>query len=315
MEVDLTLESDSEPEIMIVDAPSTRRAKVPALKPPVLKPPAPTPPTSKLPGSDTAHSNPLQAPHDEIDLISPEQTPPREIEDNPLQYLPTPELQVPPTPELRYPSERSVDPIQSRSHSLVPGFGAMRLGARTPNTHPAFPIVEPTPFTHRLGPPNPPCQSQPQLLPPVLRPSQGSIIGEHLLKATSESRAVRIIGVPELEANGWIFEEREQEVEFQPVTKNKGKGRALGERTRDWTPLVQREERARVAEREHASGQPPAAQKRSVFCLIPPPKETPKTAWTPALYPSRQPRKRAAIKKGPAVPTVKVEDTSFYLAS
>ncbi|KAG8726465.1 hypothetical protein FRC12_023384 [Ceratobasidium sp. 428] len=188
----------------------------------------------------------------------------------------------------------------------------MRLGTPTRNTRPAFPFPEPTPFAHRFGAPDFPHQPRTRPLPPALRSSQVSILAEHLLEVTTECRAVRTIGIRELKANGWTLERREQEVALlinaQPV--NKGKERALGERTRDWAPLVQREEMAKTAEQEHTSGQPPAAQKRSVFHLIPPPVDTSKTVWTPAVHPPRQPRKRSAV---PRDPTVKVESLELSL--
>ncbi|KAG9104249.1 hypothetical protein FRC06_004233 [Ceratobasidium sp. 370] len=292
-QVDLTVDSDSDPEIIVIDDPGT----------PV--------------------SNPPPAPLHEIILISPDQTPPRETLDessltnqdpnNPLQYLPTPELQYLPTPELRYPSEQSATSLQRRSQSCVPDLSSMNLGTPARKACPVFPFPDPTPYVRLLGPSDPPDRPRTRPLPPGLRPGQASILGEHLLNATADGRTVQILGIRELKANGWTLKEREQEIaislEVEPM--NKGKGRAVGERTRDWTPLVQREELARTAERAHASRPPPAVQRRTVLHLVPPPVKSYNPTWTPTVYPPRQPRKRSAK---PRDPTVKVEEQEWGLA-
>ncbi|KAG9128553.1 hypothetical protein FRC07_003442 [Ceratobasidium sp. 392] len=283
--VDLTQDSDSEPEIRIIDNPKAYHQST-------------VPPSNR----------PL-APQNEISLISPERTPPPEVVDedsstneqsnNPLRYLPTPELQIPPTPELRYPSSD-------------PDLGALRLETPARAACPVFPF-QPAPAVRPLEPSNPPDRPRPKLLPPALRPSQKSILGEHLLSATTESRIIQIIGVRELKMNGWTLERREEEVDtkVQPRnTVNKGKGRAVGERTRDWTPLIQREEAIKAAERDHAMGPPPEVQKRSVFRLVPPAMQASQPAWAPTVHPPRQPRKRSAK---PRDPTVKVEELELKL--
>ncbi|KAG9128554.1 hypothetical protein FRC07_003443 [Ceratobasidium sp. 392] len=128
-----------------------------------------------------------------------------------------------------------------------------------------------------------------------------SILGEHLLSATTESRVVQLIGVRELKVNGWTVESREQEA---------GKERAVGGSTRDQTPLEQREEKSRAAERVYATDLPLVTQMCSVLHLVPPSAQSPHSAWIPTAYPLRQPRKRSAK---PRDPTVKVEELELGL--
>ncbi|KAG8680987.1 hypothetical protein FRC08_015925 [Ceratobasidium sp. 394] len=304
-QVDLTLDSDSGPEVMVIDNPRTRRQNVPRSAP------------QNVPQSVPIPNPPRPAPVHEIILISPDRTPPRKPPDensptnqdsnNPLQYLPTPELQYLPTPELRYPSELSMNSLRRRSQSSVLDLSSMNLGTAARKACPVFPFPDPTPYVRPLGPSDPPDRPRTRPLPPGLRPGRASILGEHLLNATTDSRIVQILGIRELKANGWTLDRREQETAApQPVepVNNKGKGRAFGERTRDWTPLVQREELARITERQHVSHTPPTVQKRAVLHLVPPPVKSYNPAWTPIVHPPRQPRKRSAK---PRDPTVKVE--------
>jgi hypothetical protein len=99
------------------------------------------------------------------------------------------------------------------------------------------------------------------------------------------------------------------ELIIQRPKADKGKGRAAGERTRDWTPLVRREqEMARLAQR-HPTPQS-AASRQTELHLVPPP------AWNNSNYiqtiqPPRQSRKRQAKARDT---TVKQEEQDLYIA-
>lgn len=91
---------------------------------------------------------------------------------------------------------------------------------------------------------------------------------------------------------------------------DKGKGRAPGERLREWTPLVRRElEMARLAGEQEAQVRPdPPAIKREVYLV--PPTQPKAIDYIQDAHPPRQARKRQAKTREVGV---KQEEQDFFL--
>lgn len=103
----------------------------------------------------------------------------------------------------------------------------------------------------------------------------------------------------------------EPEPRAQYPKLDKGKGRAPGERLREWTPLVRRElEMARLAAEQEAQVRPdpPPAPKREVYLV--PPVQAKVVDYIQDIHPPRQDRKRRAKVREVGV---KQEEQEFFL--
>ncbi|KAF8605807.1 hypothetical protein BDV93DRAFT_506446 [Ceratobasidium sp. AG-I] len=199
-------------------------------------------------------------------------------------------------------------------HHSTPTLDDLRLEDVMP-APPPFPFPEPTPFDRPLEQPDIPQPSTHK--PPALRTHHRSIVGERMLNVTVSSRVVKMIGLKRLAACGWRCEGRDvQSVSAEPEPRpqyskiEKGKGRAPGERPRDWTPLVRRElEMARLAEQEAlVKPDPLPAMKREVYLVPPTPAKV--VDYIQDIHPPRQDRKRRAKVREMGV---KQEEQDFSL--
>ena len=102
----------------------------------------------------------------------------------------------------------------------------------------------------------------------------------------------------------------EPESHHQYPKLDKGKGRAPGERLREWTPLVRRElEMARLAAEQEIQGRPdPPTMKREVYLVPPTPPNV--VDYIQDIHPPRQSRKRRAKEREVGV---KQEELDFSL--
>jgi hypothetical protein len=99
---------------------------------------------------------------------------------------------------------------------------------------------------------------------------------------------------------------------IQRPRMDKGKGRAVGERTRDWTPLVRREqEMARLTQQQRRPTPQSAAARQAELHLVPPPELVNNSNFLQAAHLPRQPRKRLAKERDT---TVKQEEQDLYIA-
>lgn len=298
---DLTLSSDSEETIQ---PPSTTTAppqtnvpppqpNVPPPQPNVPPPQTTAPQTSNLPPSDDIIE--ILSDDEEVHIADQKPTQGADLSGDSI----------------------IINPPETQDSSIV-DINDLSLDDQRPLHYgppPAFPFPEPTPFERRLGPaaasplPSPP-------LPPALRPSTRSLLGQRMVEAMLSDKIVQMVGLKELKAAGWKLERRERDtVSVEPLPLrlrlDKGKGRAFGERTRDWTPLVRREqERAAEAAAQEAN----RARLRTVveMRLIPPRPQAPNLTLGPNAHPPRKPRKTTTVVHRDDA--VKLEPVEFSLS-
>lgn len=98
----------------------------------------------------------------------------------------------------------------------------------------------------------------------------------------------------------------------QRARADKGKGRAAGERTRDWTPLVRREqEMTRLTGQQRYPTPQSATTSQTELHLVPPPVSPVNNPnFLPTAHLPRQPRKRLAKARDT---TVKQEEQDLYI--
>ncbi|QRV73926.1 hypothetical protein RhiJN_01940 [Ceratobasidium sp. AG-Ba] len=136
-----------------------------------------------------------------------------------------------------------------------------------------------------------------QPLPPALRPSQVSVLGQYLLEAHIESSVVKTITLHEFKNAGWKFEGQKDEFARASVLAKNHDTHDYIEHAQDWRPPLDKEE----------------ATKRNVSLiptLLPPHLKIYELTRNSSEYPPRQSRKRLAQPRDPAV---KIEEREWAL--
>ncbi|QRW02873.1 hypothetical protein RhiLY_01872 [Ceratobasidium sp. AG-Ba] len=161
---------------------------------------------------------------------------------------------------------------------------------------PPFPFPEPT-HKQQQSISNLSIHARMQPLPPALRPSQVSVLGQYLLEAHIESSVVKTITLHEFKNAGWKFEGQKDEFARASVLAKNHDTHDYIEHAQDWRPPLDKEE----------------ATKRNVSLiptLLPPHLKIYELTRNSSEYPPRQSRKRLAQPRDPAV---KIEEREWAL--